>query len=73
MVLLDKLLKRLKERNHRVLIFSQMTRVLDILEVCVISFIVANLHSHSHSHADNHNDILLSLVGLLLDSPVRIL
>ena len=71
MVLLDKLLKRLKERNHCVLIFSQMTRVLDILEVCVISFIVANLHFHSH--ADNHNDILLSLVGLLLDSPVRIL
>lgn len=70
MVLLDKLLKRLKERNHRVLIFSQMTRVLDILEVCVISFIVANLHSHSLSHDD---DILLSLVGLLLDSPVRIL
>ena len=71
MVLLDKLLKRLKERNHRVLIFSQMTRVLDILEVCVISFIVANLHSHSHD--DYYNDILLSLVGLLLDSPVRIL
>lgn len=33
MVLLDKLLKRLKERDHRVLIFSQMTRILDILEV----------------------------------------
>ena len=27
MVLLDKLLKRLKERGHRVLIFSQMTKV----------------------------------------------
>ena len=32
MVLLDKLLKRLKERGHRVLLFTQMTRVLDILE-----------------------------------------
>lgn len=32
MVLLDKLLKRLKERGSRVLIFSQMTRLLDILE-----------------------------------------
>lgn len=32
MVLLDKLLPRLKERGSRVLIFSQMTRVLDILE-----------------------------------------
>ena len=32
MVLLDKLLKRLKEQGSRVLIFSQMTKVLDILE-----------------------------------------
>lgn len=30
--LMDKLLKRLKERDSRVLIFTQMTRVLDILE-----------------------------------------
>ena len=32
MVLLDKLLQKMKERGHRVLIFSQMTRMLDILE-----------------------------------------
>lgn len=32
MVLLDKLLPKLKERDSRVLIFSQMTRMLDILE-----------------------------------------
>ncbi|KAF0982857.1 hypothetical protein FDP41_010836 [Naegleria fowleri] len=32
MVLMDKLLKRLKEQGSRVLIFTQMTRVLDILE-----------------------------------------
>jgi len=32
MVLLDKLLKRLQETGHRVLLFTQMTRVLDILE-----------------------------------------
>merc|ERR1719491_2195182 len=32
MVLLDKLLVRLQERGSRVLIFTQMTRVLDILE-----------------------------------------
>lgn len=32
MVVLDKLLFRLKERGSRVLIFSQMTRMLDILE-----------------------------------------
>ncbi|CAJ1954328.1 unnamed protein product [Cylindrotheca closterium] len=32
MVLLDKLLKRLHERGHRVLLFTQMTRILDIME-----------------------------------------
>uniref|UniRef100_A0A5K3ETF1 SNF2 family N-terminal domain-containing protein n=2 Tax=Mesocestoides corti TaxID=53468 RepID=A0A5K3ETF1_MESCO len=32
MVLLDKLLKKLREQGSRVLIFSQMTRTLDILE-----------------------------------------
>ena len=32
MVVLDKLLKRLKAQGSRVLLFSQMSRVLDILE-----------------------------------------
>ena len=32
MVLLDKLLKRLKQKGHRVLLFTQMTRLLDIIE-----------------------------------------
>ena len=32
MVLLDKLLPRLKEGGHKILIFSQMIRCLDILE-----------------------------------------
>lgn len=32
MVILDKLLKKMKERGSRVLIFSQMSRMLDILE-----------------------------------------
>eukprot|EP00536_Pseudo-nitzschia_multiseries_P003978 jgi/Psemu1/253123/estExt_Genewise1Plus.C_630105 len=32
MVLLDKLLKRLQERGSRVLLFTQMTRILDIME-----------------------------------------
>lgn len=32
MVILDKLLPRLKEQGSRVLLFSQMTRMLDILE-----------------------------------------
>ena len=42
MVLLDKLLSRLKERGHRVLVFTQMTRVLDILE----DFMVMRQHSY---------------------------
>ena len=32
LVMVDKLLKKLKERGNRVLIFTQMTRILDILE-----------------------------------------
>lgn len=37
MVILDKLLKRMKQQGSRVLIFSQMSRVLDILEdYCVM-------------------------------------
>ena len=32
MVILDKLLESMKEKGSRVLIFSQMSRVLDILE-----------------------------------------
>lgn len=32
MMLLDRMLAKLKEQGHRVLIFSQMTRLLDILE-----------------------------------------
>lgn len=32
LVLLSKMLKQLKEKGHRVLIFSQMTKMLDILE-----------------------------------------
>jgi len=32
MVILDKLLKNMKEKGSRILIFSQMSRMLDILE-----------------------------------------
>lgn len=32
LILLQKMLERLKKQGHRVLIFSQMTRLLDILE-----------------------------------------
>ncbi len=37
MVLLDKLLPKLKEGGHKVLIFSQMIRCLDILEDYLIT------------------------------------
>lgn len=37
MFLMDKLLVKLKERGHRVLIFSQMTRMIDIMEDYFIS------------------------------------
>lgn len=37
LALLDKLLRKLYERGHRVLIFSQMTRMLDILEDYLLS------------------------------------
>eukprot|EP00049_Salpingoeca_infusionum_P013273 m.247721 g.247721 ORF g.247721 m.247721 type:complete len:91 (-) comp15399_c1_seq1:1674-1946(-) len=33
---LDQLLKQLKQNGHKVLIFSQMTRMLDILQVRVL-------------------------------------
>lgn len=33
LTVLDSLLKRLKERGHRVLIYSQMTKMIDLLEV----------------------------------------
>ena len=32
MIILDKLLTKLRKESHQVLIFSQMTRMLDILE-----------------------------------------
>jgi SWI/SNF-related matrix-associated actin-dependent regulator of chromatin subfamily A member 5 len=50
MVLLDKLLKRLKQDGHRVLIFSQMTRVLDILED------YARYRKYSHCRIDGQTN-----------------
>ncbi|KAJ3083297.1 hypothetical protein HDU99_000067, partial [Rhizoclosmatium hyalinum] len=46
MVLLDKLLARLKESGHRVLIFSQMVRVLDILSDYLV------LRGYQHQRLD---------------------
>lgn len=55
MVLLSKLLTRLKAAGHRVLVFSQMTRMMDILEDLMHmrgEWIVAveSWHSHSTAH-----------------------
>ncbi|CAJ0902377.1 10134_t:CDS:10 [Entrophospora sp. SA101] len=51
MVLLDKLLTRLKESNHRVLIFSQMVRLLDILTDYL------RLRGYQHQHWNPQNDL----------------
>lgn len=38
--MVDKLLKKLKERGSRVLIFTQMTRILDILEDYMVRHLI---------------------------------
>ena len=38
MMVLDRLLKELFKRGHKVLLFSQFTTMLNIIEVCVASF-----------------------------------
>ena len=65
MVLLDKLLTKLKQRGHRVLIFSQMTRMLDILEDYLIS------RDHSYCRIDGNTTyevfaIIVFIIKLLL-------
>ena len=44
LTVLDGLLRKLKLQGHRVLIYSQMTRMIDLLEVKVILFITALKH-----------------------------
>jgi len=53
MVLLDKLLKRLSERGHRVLIFTQMTKILDILE----DFLVLRQHTYCRIDGNTTYDV----------------
>ena len=43
---LDKLLRQLKDEKHRVLIFTQMTRMLDVLEAFL------NYHGHIYLRLD---------------------
>ena len=49
---LDGLLARLKEGGHRVLIYSQMTRMIDLLEEYM---------SHRSSHSQTNNAIIITL------------
>lgn len=60
MIILDKLLKRLKEQGSRVLIFSQMTKVLDILEDYCLwkEYEYCRLDGNT-SHEDRQNSINL--------------
>ena len=44
LTVLDGLLRKLKLQGHRVLIYSQMTRMIDLLEVKCILFITALKH-----------------------------
>ena len=37
---LDTLLQRLKSEGHRVLIYSQMTKMIDLLEVCPSTYLI---------------------------------
>ncbi|GES89449.1 SNF2 family helicase Swr1 [Rhizophagus clarus] len=48
---LDRLLRNLKEKGHRALIFTQMTRVLDILEIFL------NIHGHRYLRLDGATKI----------------
>ena len=44
---LDTLLRRLKSEGHRVLIYSQMTRIIDLLEV----YLILTINEQSHQEA----------------------
>ena len=50
LTMVDKLLKKLKERGSRVLIFTQMTRVLDILEDLMV------MRGHNYCRIDGNTD-----------------
>jgi SWI/SNF-related matrix-associated actin-dependent regulator of chromatin subfamily A member 5 len=56
MVLLEKLLAKMKIRGHRVLIFSQMTRMLDILE----DFLVARGYTYCRIDGNTTYEVSLS-------------
>ena len=56
MIILHKLLQKLKAQGSRVLIFSQMNRMLDLIhdycfsQVSVVTHMGAHMHMHIHTH-----------------------
>lgn len=78
MVLLDKLLKKMFDKGHRVLIFTQMTKMLDIFEdFCVMRRyeycrIDGNTSYESREDCiDAYNKVCGSLSGRLPRPPFR--
>jgi len=57
---LDRLLRKLKSENHRVLIFTQMTRMLDVLEAFL------NFHGHIYLRLDGTTRVDQRQVMILL-------
>lgn len=57
LVVLDKLLTKLKEQGSRVLIFSQMTRMLDILE----DYCIWRGHNHCRLDGSTGHDVCAPL------------
>jgi len=71
LTVLDRLLTKLKKENHRVLIYSQMTRMIDILEVerLVFAFDLVCLSFSTtncgllHRSSDSCNGSLMCLIS----------
>lgn len=57
MHVLDELLTKLKKEGHRVLIYSTMTKVIDLLEVCLLLLhLYSNLLNNSTGQYGVHRD-----------------
>lgn len=57
---LDGLLTRLKSQGHRVLIYSQMTKMIDLLEVKILILIINWFHLYENNllkHCNSNRNI----------------
>ena len=70
MVILDKLLKTMKENGSRVLIFTQMNRILDILE----DYCLFRQYSESYFEGEDNSsrNLTQSTVVLMVEQPTTI-